>query len=290
MLVRMWGTRGSLPTPGASMVRYGGNTSCVQVTLSNGTHLVLDAGTGIRNLPADLGRSGEPVHILLTHLHLDHIQGLLFFAPLFQPGLEVTLWGPAAPGISLERRVGRYLSAPLTPIEIRELPCRLDFRNCPTTRWQIGPAQITAEGVTHRGPTLGFRVEEGGSSLCYLPDHEPAIIGDVDDLESEWLSGSSLARDVDLLIHDSQYTDAEYPAHVGWGHSSLTHALQFARRVAARKTLLFHHDPGHTDDRLDAMLEEARMRWVAGGGQAGGISMAAEGMRVTVGTSTAVKS
>jgi phosphoribosyl 1,2-cyclic phosphodiesterase len=291
MLVRIGGTRGSLPTPGASMVRYGGNTSCVQVTLSDGTHLVLDAGTGIRNLPPDLGRSGEPVHILLTHLHLDHIQGLLFFAPLFQPGVEVTLWGPAAPGVSLERRIGRYLSAPLTPVEIRELPCRLDFRNCPTTRWQIGPAEITAEGVTHRGPTLGFRVEDGGHSLCYLPDHEPAIIGGIDDLEAEWLSGLSLARDVDLLIHDCQYTDAEYPAHVGWGHSSLTQALQFARRVAARETLLFHHDPGHTDDELDAMLEEARAQWTAGGGQEGAISMAAEGIRLTVGTSTpAIKS
>jgi phosphoribosyl 1,2-cyclic phosphodiesterase len=291
MLVRIGGTRGSLPTPGASMVRYGGNTSCVQVTLSDGTHLVLDAGTGIRNLPPDLGRSGEPVHILLTHLHLDHIQGLLFFAPLFQPGVEVTLWGPAAPGVSLERRIGRYLSAPLTPVEIRELPCRLDFRNCPTTRWHIGPAEITAEGITHRGPTLGFRVEDGGHSLCYLPDHEPAIIGGIDDLEAEWLSGLSLARDVDLLIHDCQYTDAEYPAHVGWGHSSLTQALQFARRVAARETLLFHHDPGHTDDELDAMLEEARAQWTAGGGQEGAISMAAEGIRLTVGTSTpAIKS
>src|SRR5215218_3135333 len=245
------------------MVRYGGNTSCVQVTLSDGTHLILDAGTGIRNLPPDLGRSGDPVHILLTPLHLDHIQGLLFFAPLFQPGLEVTLWGPAAAGIPLERRIGRYLSAPLTPIEIRELPCRLEFRDCPTTPWSIGPARITADGVTHRGPTLGFRIEDAGSTLAYVPDHEPAIIGDMDTLEDEWLSGSALARDADLLLHDCQYTDAEYPAHVGWGHSSLTHALQFARRVGARRTLLFHHDPWHDDDQLDAMLEDARARWAA---------------------------
>jgi phosphoribosyl 1,2-cyclic phosphodiesterase len=291
MLVRLSGTRGSLPTPGAGMVRYGGNTSCVQVTLSDGTHLVLDAGTGIRNLPADLGGSGEPVHILLTHLHLDHIQGLLFFAPLFQPGVKVTLWGPAAPGASLERRIARYLSAPLAPVEIRELPCELDFRNCPTTRWQIGPAEITAEGVTHRGPTLGFRVEDNGSSLCYLPDHEPAIIGDIDRLETEWVSGSSLARDADLLIHDCQYTDAEYPAHVGWGHSSLTHVLQFAHRVAARQTLLFHHDPSHTDDELDAMLDAARTWWTAAGGNESAVSMAAEGITLTVGTGApAIKS
>jgi phosphoribosyl 1,2-cyclic phosphodiesterase len=282
MLVRIWGTRGSLPTPGAGMVRYGGNTSCVQVTLSDGTNLVLDAGTGIRNLPADLGRSGEPIHILLTHLHLDHIQGLLFFEPLFKAGVEVTLWGPAAPGVSLERRIGRYLSPPLTPVEIRELPCQLDFRTCPTTRWRIGPAQITAEGVTHRGPTLGFRVEEGGTTLCYLPDHEPAIIGDIDQLAAEWLSGSSLARDANLLIHDCQYMDAEYPAHVGWGHSSVTHALQFARRVDARSTLLSHHDPRHTDDQLDAMLADARTRWMEGGGREDAIAMAAEGTAVRV--------
>ena len=282
MRLRTWGARGSLPAPGADMVRYGGNTSCVQVTLSDGTQLILDAGTGIRNLPPDLGRSGDPVHILLTHLHLDHIQGLLFFAPLFQPGLEVTLWGPAAPGIPLERRIGRYLSAPLTPIEIRDLPCRLEFRDCPTTPWSIGPGRITAEGVTHRGPTLGFRIEDTGGTLAYVPDHEPAIIGDIDTLEDEWLSGSALARDADLLLHDCQYTDAEYPAHVGWGHSSLTHALQFARRVGARRTLLFHHDPWHNDDQLDVMLEDARVRWAAGGGAGGAIGMAAEGSEVSV--------
>ena len=116
------------------MVRYGGNTSCVQVTLSDGTHLIVDAGTGIRNLPADLGQTGAPVHILLTHLHLDHIQGLLFFAPLFQPGLEVTIWGPAAPGLSLERRIARYFSAPLTPLEIRELPVPARVPRLPVRR------------------------------------------------------------------------------------------------------------------------------------------------------------
>ena len=286
MHIRIWGTRGSLPTPGAGMVRYGGNTSCVEVTLSDGTHLILDAGTGIRNLPADLGSSGQPVHILLTHLHLDHIQGLMFFPPLFQAGVEVILWGPSAPGLSLERRIARYLSAPLTPIEIRELPCRLDFRQCPTTRWNIGSARISAEAVTHRGPTLGFRIEDGDTSLCYLPDHEPAIIGDIDQLDAEWLSGLSLARDADLLLHDCQYTDAEYPGHIGWGHSALTHALQFAGRVGARQTLLFHHDPLHTDDQLDVMLEEARAQWAARGGDPNAISMAAEGLSLSVGEST----
>jgi phosphoribosyl 1,2-cyclic phosphodiesterase len=280
MAVRVGGARGSLPTPGADMVRYGGNTSCVQVTLSDGTHVILDAGTGIRNLPADLGDDGRHIHILLSHLHLDHIQGLLFFEPLFHAESTVTIWGPSAPGRSLESRIGRYLSAPLTPLDVRELPCQLDFRNCPVAEWNIGPARIRAETVTHRGPTLGFRIEDAGTSLCYLPDHEPALVGDLADLASEWISGYSLAYDVDLLLHDCQYTDGEYPAHMGWGHSALSHTLQFAHRCGARQTLLFHHDPSHTDDDLDEMLEVARERWAGLGEDPSRLAMASERLEI----------
>jgi phosphoribosyl 1,2-cyclic phosphodiesterase len=282
MRVRIWGARGSLPTPGAEMVRYGGNTSCVQVTLSDGTHVVLDAGTGIRNVPADLGGDGGHIHVLLSHLHLDHIQGLLFFEPLFRADSQVTIWGPSAPHRSLQSRIGRYLSAPLTPVEVRELPCNIDFRNCPVTQWEIGSSQIRAEAVTHRGPTLGFRIEDAGSSLCYLPDHEPALVGPLADLEPEWISGYSLAHDVDLLLHDCQYTDAEYPAHLGWGHSSVSHALQFAHRCRARRTLLFHHDPSHTDEILDSILESARRDWSALGGNGEHLDMASELLQVTL--------
>jgi phosphoribosyl 1,2-cyclic phosphodiesterase len=280
MAVRVGGARGSLPTPGADMVRYGGNTSCVQVTLSDGTHVILDAGTGIRNLPADLGDDGRHIHVLLSHLHLDHIQGLLFFEPLFHAESTVTIWGPSAPGRSLESRIGRYLSAPLTPLDVRELPCQLDFRNCPVAEWNIGPARIRAETVTHRGPTLGFRIEDADTSLCYLPDHEPALVGDLADLESEWISGYSLAYDVDLLLHDCQYTDGEYPAHMGWGHSALSHTLEFAHRCAARQTLLFHHDPSHTDDDLDEMLEVARERWAGLGEDPSRLAMASERLEI----------
>lgn len=263
MLVRVWGARGSLPTPGAEMVRYGGNTSCVQVTLSDGTQVVLDAGTGIRNLPADLGSSGGHIHVLLSHLHLDHIQGLLFFAPLFEPSARVTIWGPTLPGRSLQASIGRYLSAPLTPVEVRELPSQLDFRDCPVTEWAIGTARIRAEAVTHRGPTLGFRIEDDGLSLCYLPDHEPALIGDIGSLEPEWISGHGLAREADLLIHDCQYTDDEYPSHIGWGHSSLSDALAFANRADVECALLFHHDPLHSDELLDDLRDEVGRRVLA---------------------------
>ena len=282
MHVTICGSRGSVPSPGAERLRYGGDTSCVQVTLSDGKNLILDAGTGIRNVPPQLATDGQHVHILLTHLHLDHIQGLLFYSPLFETRTRVTIWGPAAPGVSLKNRIGRYLSAPLTRVDVRELPCEVDFRSCPVTEWQIGSARIRAEAVNHRGPTLGFRIEDAGASLCYLPDHEPALLGALEELDSEWMSGYSLARGCDLLLHDCQYTDAEYPSHFGWGHSAISHAVTFARRCEASRLLLFHHDPQHADDQLDAMLEEASARWQELGGAPDAIVMARDGAELAL--------
>jgi phosphoribosyl 1,2-cyclic phosphodiesterase len=250
--VKVWGARGSIPAPGPETARYGGNTSCVQLTLSDGSMLVLDGGTGIRSLGLTLPASERPLNILLTHLHLDHIQGLMFFAPMFRPQSKIVIWGPAAPEASLEDRIARYISAPLSPVEVRELPCHPSFREATTTEWQIGSATIRAASVMHRGPTLGYRVEADGCSVCYIPDHEPGLGASIADLDDDWISGLALARDATLLIHDSQYTDDEYPGHVGWGHSSLSDALVFGQRAGAERLLLFHHDPLHSDDFLDA--------------------------------------
>jgi len=279
---KLWGVRGSIPVPGPDAAGYGGNTSCVAVSTGDGCELILDAGSGIRALGDQLVGNCRHVHILLTHLHLDHIQGLLFYSPLFETRTRVTIWGPAAPGVSLKNRIGRYLSAPLTPIDVRELPCEVDFRNCPVTEWQIGSARIRAEAVNHRGPTLGFRIEDAGASLCYLPDHEPALLAPIDDLETEWISGFSLARGCDLLLHDCQYTDEEYPSHFGWGHSSISDAVRFAHRCEASRVLLFHHDPQHSDDQLDAMLEEAAERWEQAGGAPDAIVMARDGAELAL--------
>jgi phosphoribosyl 1,2-cyclic phosphodiesterase len=277
MKVKLWGTRGSVPSPGPETIRYGGNTSCVGVTLSDGSLLALDAGTGIRNLGQSLGPEPLQLHLLLTHLHLDHIQGLVFFAPVFQPQMEIVIWGPASPEASLRERIARYISAPLSPLEVRELPCDVSFRHCPETEWEIGPARIRAASVAHRGPTLGFRIDDGDTSLAYIPDHEPALGADIDALEEDWISGFSLAEDASLLIHDGQYADAEYPDHLGWGHSSLSHALSFARRTRARQTILFHHDPLHTDERLDRLAEETAELWAAMGGEPGTVKLGTEG-------------
>jgi phosphoribosyl 1,2-cyclic phosphodiesterase len=276
MRVKLWGTRGSVPSPGPETLRYGGNTSCVQVTLSDGSMLALDAGTGIRSLGLALQDEPTRLHILLTHLHLDHIQGLVFFAPAFRPQTEIVIWGPASPEASLRDRIARYISAPLSPVEVRELPCDVSFRHAPDTEWEIGPATIRAASVTHRGPTLGYRIDDGDSSLAYIPDHEPALGADLDELEEEWISGFALARRASVLIHDCQYADQEYPDHVGWGHSALSHTLSFARRVEAERTYMFHHDPLHSDDFLDGLYREARERWAAGGGEPSGLEIAAE--------------
>lgn len=276
MKVKLWGTRGSIPAPGPETIRYGGNTSCVGVTLEDGSVLALDAGSGIRSLGLALGEEPSRLHILLTHLHLDHIQGLVFFAPAFRPQTELVIWGPASPEASLRDRIARYISAPLSPVEVRELPCDVSFRHCPEAEWEIGSARIRAASVTHRGPTLGYRIDEGESSLAYLPDHEPALGADLDRLEEDWISGFSLAREASLLIHDGQYSDAEYPAHVGWGHSATSHALAFARRTAARRTVLFHHDPLHSDEFLDGLAERARSNWALFGGDADAIELGVE--------------
>jgi phosphoribosyl 1,2-cyclic phosphodiesterase len=282
MNVKIWGSRGSVPAPGPETARYGGNTSCVQITLDDGRVLVLDAGTGIRGLGLALAASAEPVRveILLTHLHLDHIQGLMFFAPCFRPDSEVVIWGPASREASLEDRIARYISAPLTPIEVRELPCGVSFRDCPTTEWEIGSAQLRAATVTHRGPTLGYRVSEHGRSVCYIPDHELGLGGPLAELEPDWISGFELARDASLLLHDCQYTDVEYAEHLGWGHSCVSDALTFASRTGAETTMLFHHDPLHTDAMLDEILAGARGRWRELGGADGGLTLAVENAEV----------
>ena len=282
MKLKIWGARGSVPAPGPETNRYGGNTSCVQVTLSDGTVLALDAGTGIRSLGLSMPGPSR-INILLTHLHLDHIQGLMFFAPAFRPKSEITIWGPEAPEASLESRIARYLSAPLSPVEVRELPCDVSFVDTPEAEWEIGPARIRAASVSHRGPTLGYRITEGDQSLCYIPDHEPALGADLDELEPEWISGFELARGASVLIHDCQYTDDEYPDHVGWGHSSVTAALSFAKRVDAHRTILFHHDPLHSDDALDRLQATVEDRWTAMGADPAAVELAVERREIEVG-------
>lgn len=255
MRVTLWGTRGSLPSAGPETVRYGGNTSCVEVRGGDGTCLVLDAGTGIRRLGSAIEPHLTRIDVLLTHLHMDHIQGLGFFAPLYRTGVETHLWGPRSTTQDLRARLARYLSPPLFPLHLRELPSRVVIHDLPKERFRIGGLQIAAALVCHPGPTVGYRITEG-AVMAYLPDHEPALGARTFPQAREWTSGFTLADGVDLLIHDSQYTPDEYAAHVGWGHSSIPHAMAFGVAAGVRRFVTFHHDPGHGDDMLDGLLEK----------------------------------
>jgi phosphoribosyl 1,2-cyclic phosphodiesterase len=255
--VSIWGTRGSLAAPGKETARYGGNTSCVQVEDGDGTVLVLDAGTGIRALGTALRPALRRVDILLTHLHMDHIQGLGFFAPLFNPQMQVHIWGPPSAALDLRSRLMRYLSPPLFPVHLRDLPCQLFLHEVPCPKVQIGTFQVVASLVCHPGPTVGYRIECGGRAMAYLPDHEPALGKGRVESAPEWTSGCSVAEGVDLLIHDAQYTDEEYASRVGWGHSSLAHAFQFAQLAGVKHLMPFHHDPTHDDATLDKLLAGA---------------------------------
>ncbi len=256
MQITLWGTRGSVPTPGPDKARYGGNTACVSIKGRNGSLLVLDAGTGILPLSASLVDAPERVDILLTHLHLDHIQGLGFFAPLRRSKAEVHIWGPATTTLSLRERLSRYLSPPLFPIYIRDLPSRVILHEVAQDEFQIGEFTINSALVFHLDPTVGFRVSSADATMAYIPDHEPALATPVPFTDPEWTSGYDLAAGADLLIHDCQYTLQQYKSRIGWGHSAMPHAFQFAQLAGVKHFVPFHHDPNHSDDVLDRLLNQ----------------------------------
>jgi phosphoribosyl 1,2-cyclic phosphodiesterase len=257
MRVTFWGTRGSIASAGHETQGYGGNTACVEVVGEAGTVLVLDAGTGIRPLGPSISADLERIDILLSHLHMDHIQGLGFFEPLFRPNLEVHLWGPPSATLDLRTRLTRYLSPPLFPIFFRDLPSRVQLHNAPAEPVDVGGLEIVSAMVIHPGPTVGYRIRENGSTLAYLPDHEPALGATPFPALPEWTSGHDLAAGVDLLIHDAQYTPDERAGRVGWGHSTAEEAARFAAHVAARRLACFHHDPAHDDPKVDRLVAAA---------------------------------
>jgi phosphoribosyl 1,2-cyclic phosphodiesterase len=278
--VKVWGCRGSLAVPGAETVRYGGNTSCVEVRGDDGEVLVLDAGTGMRPLGIELAASGvRTIHVLLSHLHLDHLQGLGFFRPLFEAGSDVHIWGPPSPVQSLAERIATYLSPPLFPVRLADIPASVTFHDAPEQPVRIGSLSVRASLVTHQGPTVGYRVEEAGRSVVYLPDHEPSLGGDVALQPTDWISGYELAHACDVLLHDAQYGDDEYPGHVGWGHSAIGHVVAFAQKALVENLVLFHHDPGHTDVEMEALVDEARRIWGDGGAQ---VCSAWDGMTIAL--------
>ena len=279
MRARVWGARGSLASPGPETIRYGGNTSCVEIRLDDGSVIILDAGTGIRPLGVALAKDPPPrIDLLLTHLHLDHLEGLGFFAPLWDSETDLHIWGPPSPLRSLEDRIATYLSPPLFPVHLSDIPSRPEFHDTPEDRWDIGGAKVFAHPISHPGPTVGYRLDEDGRVFVYMPDHEPALgIGDLRSVSPDWLSGYAVAFGADVMLHDSQYTEEEYEHKVGWGHSSTEHMVTFAQIAKVRRLIMFHHDPLHTDDDLERIHARARELWGENGGD---VDLAYEGMEI----------
>lgn len=249
MRATIWGCRGTLATPGNSTIRYGGNTSSVEVRTAAGRLVVLDAGTGIRELGLGLGEPPERLDLLLTHLHLDHVEGLGFFAPLFASGTEITIWGPHQADSSLEERVRGYLSPPFFPVPFERFASGIRFNEVGEETFSIDGLTVTAAAANHPGDTLAYRLEENGRSFAYVPDNELGL-----DPEA----GAALADGADLLFHDAQYTADEYAGRHGWGHSSLPDFAAFLDRVRPKRAVMFHHDPSHSDETLEAMRATAQ--------------------------------
>jgi phosphoribosyl 1,2-cyclic phosphodiesterase len=256
--IHICGARGSTPAPGAEFVRYGGHTSCVAVTADGDVAptLILDAGTGIRSVTGLL--SGQPYsgHILLSHLHWDHVHGLPFFRAGDTPGARVTLLLPAQPGgPEAEAVLAGCMSPPHFPITPGELRGDWTFGTVPAGAFKAGSFEVEACEIPHKGgTTVGYRVSDGRSALAYLPDHCPTLAGPGPDGWGEYHPAAlALATGVDLLIHDASLLPAELAAEASFGHAAADYAVGLARAAGAHQTVLFHHKPDRTDTALDAL-------------------------------------
>jgi phosphoribosyl 1,2-cyclic phosphodiesterase len=257
--VTFYGVRGSCPCSGDRYRRYGGNTSCLVIDIEGDEPLILDLGTGLRALGDVLLKEvraiGAPLHAtaLLTHLHFDHLLGLPFFGPLQDPGARLTVHGPAQPKGSLKDALHTAVQPPVFPVHMDQFRGELITVDTLDEDFSIGSAKVMARSIPHSGNTLGYRIEAEGRSMAYLPDHQaPPDRRTITDAVLE------LCQDVDLLVHDGQYTEDEYSAKPDWGHSTAAFAVHVAAESHAKKLLLTHHDPSHNDRDLDRILTQAR--------------------------------
>ncbi|MDQ2754014.1 MAG: MBL fold metallo-hydrolase [Actinomycetota bacterium] len=254
MEVTFYGVRGSCPCPSEANQRYGGNTACVVLQMPGEPPIVLDLGTGLRQFGA-----GQPIDgtfrgtALVTHIHWDHVQGLPFFPPADRVGACFDIYGPTQEQGSLGDVFGDFMRPPYFPVHFSELRGNIVFHDVGTDDFKIGSATVAVRPVPHQGPTVGYRVTWGGATVTYISDHQAPL-----DLESVAESVLELASGADLLIHDAQYTRAEFAEKSHWGHCTVDYAVQVARQAGVPRLVLFHHDPAHDDDQMDLLLADAR--------------------------------
>ncbi len=273
MEVRFWGTRGSIAKPGPATLRYGGNTSCVEVRADDGTLIVLDCGTGAHGLGQALIASGRRCdgHLMITHTHWDHIQGFPFFAPLFVPGNSWDIYAPGKLGRQLEQTLAGQMEYNYFPVRLDQLAAATRFHDLAEGEFAVGGVRVTARYLNHPALTLGYRLEADGAAIVYSVDHEPHVPNPAAMGESARAPHKEDRRHIeflaaaDLVIHDSQYTIAEYPQKTGWGHTPAEWAVDYAVAARARRLALTHHDPLRDDDGVDRVLEVCRRRAAAAG-------------------------
>ena len=257
LALRCWGTRGSIPSPGPATARYGGNTTSFEVRI-DGRRVLFDAGSGIRLLGLDLLKSGgEYRHIFLTHFHWDHIQGFPFFAPLYQPEVELSVIGPRQSNIDVRNLFAGQMGPIYFPVPFSAVSAAISFDHLNEGEWEVDGILVRAMRVKHPSFVIGYRIEAGGRSVCFVPDNE--LEGSIYDVGPEWRSRLvEFIRGADVLIHDSMYTDEEYPSRMGWGHSTFNQSLKLAEEGEVKRLLFFHHDPQRTDQELDEIVSRVR--------------------------------
>ena len=255
MKIEFFGVRGSIPSPGPSTVRYGGNTVCVKLKLADGTLLICDAGTGLRDLGKQLIEKPPkgPINMMLTHVHWDHIIGIPFFAPLYRRETHLKLWPLANEAHEASRRGGILFDGVHFPVRGEDVPAKIERVNDPGAVWRIGSAQVRRIAMNHPGGAQGFRIDDDdGKSFCYLTDNELAPPGAITTPMDEL---AHFADEVDVLVHDAQYLASDMPAKHGWGHSTIDDVLRLAKKAHTKRVVLFHHEPERDDDELDAIAE-----------------------------------
>jgi phosphoribosyl 1,2-cyclic phosphodiesterase len=284
--VTFWGTRGSIPTPGAHTARYGGNTSCVAVSGLPDQLVILDAGSGIRLLGTELTRvatSAMNLDILLSHTHWDHIQGLPFFQPLHGKNNSVRIYGAAQAGVPLEQILDRQMDPVVFPVPLKALSADLKITEVVSGSFEIDGFRVEAYRLRHQGTTLGYKLVpvRGGHTMAYLTDNELGSGGSYD-VGPGWREG--LVRflgGVDTLIHDGMYTEAMIESRSGWGHSTPEQAIELAREAGCQRLVLFHHEPEHDDAAIDALVQGAK-RYAAQRAPQLAVEAAMEGMALTL--------